>query len=870
MGSIKISSGRRLSNEEVQKIFAALSAKSDKLSEIQKNLAANSFLASGASDAFGFCMLSDILSDWSMFDHMIQMFEAQREEFYCNKECLGKVIHALINKNQILSATSVADDEIFNLMSYIERYVRYGGESALLIRAAFNCLIRVEKFECARKAISLWLKLARNDYADILRAAHEMLARSALEPYQQLQGEELNDIDPRLVAQILVMIGVNHGASTRPIHAQMCFSMARLFDPTNLAASFNLGYLEFSDGNISAAAVHFAGLHRVYVEHARHCLFPQHKGLRWPFGDFGVRAAFDMLLPKDKEWPAITIVTPSYNQAQYIEETIYSVLAQEYPNLQYIIIDGGSSDGSVEVIKKYSSRIDKVIIEPDNGQSHAINKGMALARGELLGWLNSDDMLAPGALFAMALCYLETDADLIAGSCIATRNGAIELITRPSIEPSEFNVRTLSDVFGRWLRGHFFYQPEALFSRRMWAKVGGALNEDNHMTMDYELWMKFAKAGASFEVISWPCAIFRHHSAQKTNDLDATIFDQLQYVEPDHVPSPGLARNSLIDDCIKALASVERPRILAISSRASKIFSFRATQDIRGYFDERGMDVDFTDDVPEESIVGYDAVIYLAHLQNDPLRIGMLRERGFSNLLVGWFWDNHHHPMANNDVAECLDIAIPGHDFARSCLSSRNSRLAAPVPLCVTQWTRQEAAELYQKYGQQERSDRLYGGFVKYRMGVDRQRLVEDLQERIEEHALSLLDERTMSSGYFGKDSASRFREWASYKCSLILPLRKDLSQRFFDALLAGQVPVVSDDILDLGSVLSKAMLRQLPIVSFKAGSADSALKAWQRAIKLFDEGGQEAAMARHQYALNNHMFEHRLEQILQAVAGKG
>ena len=107
-------------------------------------------------------------------------------------------------------------------------------------------------------------------------------------------------------------------------------------------------------------------------------------------------------LPEGESWPKISIVTPSYNQGQYIEETIRSVLLQNYPNLEYIIIDGGSTDNSVEIIKKYEPWISYWVSEPDQGQSHPINKGFEKATGEIFAYLNSDDLYVPGCLQCVA------------------------------------------------------------------------------------------------------------------------------------------------------------------------------------------------------------------------------------------------------------------------------------------------------------------------------------------------------------------------------------------------------------------------------------------------------------------------------------
>ncbi|MBF0285712.1 MAG: glycosyltransferase, partial [Magnetococcales bacterium] len=122
-------------------------------------------------------------------------------------------------------------------------------------------------------------------------------------------------------------------------------------------------------------------------------------------------------MPDGSPWPLISIVTPSFNQGRYLEENLRSVLEQHYPRVEQIVIDGGSTDETREVLARYRGSLAHVISEPDRGQGHAINKGMALASGTLLTWLNSDDRLAPRALFAMALAFHRTGADLVAGVC---------------------------------------------------------------------------------------------------------------------------------------------------------------------------------------------------------------------------------------------------------------------------------------------------------------------------------------------------------------------------------------------------------------------------------------------------------------------
>ena len=119
-----------------------------------------------------------------------------------------------------------------------------------------------------------------------------------------------------------------------------------------------------------------------------------------------------------KFFPKISIVTPSFNQAEFIEETILSVLNQKYPNLEYIIIDGGSSDGTIDIIKKYEDKIAYWISEKDDGQSYAINKGLQRSTGEIISWLNSDDIFSNNALYTIASAFKKFQSPLIVGGSL--------------------------------------------------------------------------------------------------------------------------------------------------------------------------------------------------------------------------------------------------------------------------------------------------------------------------------------------------------------------------------------------------------------------------------------------------------------------
>src|SRR4030067_2556851 len=131
--------------------------------------------------------------------------------------------------------------------------------------------------------------------------------------------------------------------------------------------------------------------------------------------------------------PLVSIVTPSYNQAEFLEKTILSVINQDYPRLEYFVMDGGSTDGSLEIIKRFEHRITNWISEPDRGQSDAINKGWSMASGDIFAWLNSDDMYAPGAVQAAVQAFRENpEAGMVYGDAILVDRDGNELTIKKS------------------------------------------------------------------------------------------------------------------------------------------------------------------------------------------------------------------------------------------------------------------------------------------------------------------------------------------------------------------------------------------------------------------------------------------------------
>lgn len=210
--------------------------------------------------------------------------------------------------------------------------------------------------------------------------------------------------------------------------------------------------------------------------------------------------------------PRITIITPSFNQAPFLEETIRSVLSQGYKNLQYGIIDGGSTDGSIEIIERYRDQLDFAVIEKDGGQTEAINKGLRLAVGEVVGWLCSDDTLRPGALKTIGKHFAEhPEDDWVAGACRVTDIDGERIDTaRPE---GDFTIA------GILLRGNdkpFNLPQPGVFWRRKLHDELGLLDEALHYCMDFEFWLRLIATGRSPRLIDAELATYRLHDTSKS------------------------------------------------------------------------------------------------------------------------------------------------------------------------------------------------------------------------------------------------------------------------------------------------------------------------------------------------------------------
>ena len=216
----------------------------------------------------------------------------------------------------------------------------------------------------------------------------------------------------------------------------------------------------------------------------------------------------------------VSIVTPSFNQNRYIEKTIQSVLAQDYPQIEYMIIDGGSTDGTVEVIKNYEDQLAWWVSEKDRGQTDAINKGFARARGDILAWINSDDTYEPNAVGA-AVRYLQEhpDVGMVYGDCNYI-NESGKVIGR--FKSAQTDYRLLR-------QGHTHIPQQTMFFRaELWKQVG-PLDPSFYFAMDYDLWTRIA-ARATIKYIPQTWANFRLHTSGKTVLADDRCWPEMMRV----------------------------------------------------------------------------------------------------------------------------------------------------------------------------------------------------------------------------------------------------------------------------------------------------------------------------------------------------
>jgi hypothetical protein len=237
--------------------------------------------------------------------------------------------------------------------------------------------------------------------------------------------------------------------------------------------------------------------------------------------------------PRSVGLPSISLVTPSFRHGRFLERTMLSVLAQGYGRLEYVVQDGGSDDGTLEILRSYGPRLSRWASEPDDGQSQAINRGFASTSGEVMGWLNSDDLLLPGALRRVGEVFCRhPEVDVVYGN-------------RVLVDERDMQI-------GRWiLPGHdgevlswadYVPQETLFWRRRAWERVGGRVDESFQFAMDWDLLVRMRDSGARFMHIPHLIGAFRVHASQKTSDSIETIgepeMDRIRARIHGRVPAP--------------------------------------------------------------------------------------------------------------------------------------------------------------------------------------------------------------------------------------------------------------------------------------------------------------------------------------------
>jgi glycosyltransferase involved in cell wall biosynthesis len=253
--------------------------------------------------------------------------------------------------------------------------------------------------------------------------------------------------------------------------------------------------------------------------------------------------------------PLVSVVTPSFNQARYLERTITSVLAQDYPRLEYIIVDGKSTDGSPEIIERYSSRLAYWVSEPDMGQSDAINKGFAHAKGDILAWLNSDDTWLPGAVASAVKAFQQRpESGLIYGAANYIGSDDQFLGRFPAAQTDY-----------RLLRQGYVHIPQqaAFFRADLWRQLG-PLDPSMYFAMDYDLWRRISsKAPVQYVPETW--ANFRLHDDAKTIAFDERCWPEMIRVHYREGGSPisVIVAKHYIRKAVAPLLRWKRRRLLA-------------------------------------------------------------------------------------------------------------------------------------------------------------------------------------------------------------------------------------------------------------------------------------------------------------------
>lgn len=608
--------------------------------------------------------------------------------------------------------------------------------------------------------------------------------------------------------------------------------------------SFLLGERLSLQGNIDLAETFFSASPRHYWgknnEYKSQIL-----GNNWPSKKINISSANNQILPK------LTIIIPSYNYAQFIENTILSILNQNYDNLELIVIDGKSTDGTTRILEKYKEHFSYYVSEKDRGQTHAINKGISKATGEYITWINADDMLFPGALYKLSEHININKCDLMIGGVIEFNENGFIIYNRPLREKRDFSVNGLGDIFGTWLKGYFFYQPEVWISQKFLKKVEKKFDESLNFTMDYAFWLETSKHDPNYDLINYPLALFRKHELQKTDNLIDTVCEQFDVLEK--FKKIEVAPN----EKFKILKKIENKKELRFgfySARLNRIFHENVEQEL-----QEKNSVKLIKHLAECNQI--DVLIYCVHLINDNEWLREAKRINRDLLIIGWFWDNHHNMFENQRVIEHLDAIIAGHSLQLNYLKSTKNLFLGHVPLCTTQFSLSNL-DKFEKLLFANRSEHLHGGHKSYPWAKERENVLRFIKNSELENKYFKIYEPGKIEIFTEKKQIDVFRDWASCKASLMVPVNNDLSGRMFDCLLAGTIPIVPQSVTDFWSLFSQKEVGDLGLVSYQIEKPETIRLALESANKNFDKCGKDVVTKRHIFAKKN-LIHSRISNII-------
>jgi hypothetical protein len=268
--------------------------------------------------------------------------------------------------------------------------------------------------------------------------------------------------------------------------------------------------------------------------------------------------------------------------------------------------------------------------------------------------------------------------------------------------------------------------------------------------------------------------------------------------------------------------------------------------------------------VPPEIALKGDVLILTAHGKDYSKQLWGLRQKAPHILIAVWLWDNHLGSVNNLRMSVAADYVFASHHYKADYLANPVSVMGHHVPLCSAQWSVAEAARIFRTGIGAPRSNKLLVNYVDYPFSW-RSPLLKKLKSDFPEADVLLMDPNDRTR-YFEKTREERAQEWLSYKTTIILPVDKDISTRVFDGLLAGQVILVPDQIVDFDDVVPPDVQQRLGIVRLPDYEITTIARCAEQALRLYDEGGEAAAVARHTYALENHMLVHRIKSMLENI----